>query len=328
MDSVALLSLPGFLVCVVLTAVGAWIGHTIGRNNENKRKVLALAEAERATKESLESLRDENQKKLDVLNKANSNDMDALKQAHSAQIDQLNGAHQNLVDSLKSGYSGEIARLESEHSGLIDRLNSSNNANISEMENRRQQEIETLRGEQQTTVDTLRADHAEALSRLNEDRDRRLQEAEQRGAEEKARLNELLAETRAERDGLAAKGAELETALAGLRDEIKEGKLNNMFSVSKSGEKLIRVVRSVQELASELDETSRTVTGGDYSFFDQIKDQRDRETVLSLATGGQTVAGDEGAETEAGTHQGNGADDSVPPATDSAVSGAEERPAD
>jgi type II secretory pathway component PulK len=75
--------------------------------------------------------------------------------------------------------------------------------------------------------------------------------------------------------------------------------MNNMFSVSKSGEKLIRVVRSVQELASELDETSRTVTGGDYSFFEQIKDQRDRDTVLSLATGRPTYGGDAAAEDNA-----------------------------
>jgi hypothetical protein len=46
------------------------------------------------------------------------------------------------------------------------------------------------------------------------------------------------------------------------------------------------VVRSVQELATELDETSRAVTDGEYSFFAEIKDMRDKETVLSL-TGGE-----------------------------------------
>jgi len=42
----------------------------------------------------------------------------------------------------------------------------------------------------------------------------------------------------------------------------------------------------VQDLAQELDETSRAVSDGEYSFFDAIKDQRDRETVMKL-TGGE-----------------------------------------
>jgi len=153
------------------------------------------------------------------------------------------------------------------------------------MEKRRQSEIEGLR-----------TDHAEALRQAQEDRDQRLKEADQRHADEKAGLDSLIADLRAERDEVAAEAAELKATVTSLRDEIKEGKLSNMFSVSKSGEKLIRVVRSVQELASELDETSRTVTGGEYSFFDQIKDQRDRDTVLSLAAGGQghTEAGPDG----------------------------------
>jgi hypothetical protein len=326
MDTLALFSVPGIMTVLVTVALAAWIGHTIGRNNETRRKDQALADAERLSQETIEGLRAENQKKLDVLNKANSNQMEGLKQSHSERIDQLNAAHQTLVDSLKSGYATEIGRLGSEHSTLIDRLNSSNNANINELEQRRQAEITALRREQRQTLDALRGDHAKALQQLQDDRDRRIQEAEQRHADEMADLNDLLAEARIERSTLAAKNAELGNELTGLHDEIKEAKLNNRFSVSKSGEKLIRVVRSVQELASELDETSRTVTGGEYSFFDQIKDQRDRETVLSLAAGGQAFSGD--APDDTADHPGNGADggepleDSVPAATHEA------RPAD
>jgi chromosome segregation ATPase len=274
MDTVSLLSLPAFAIAVALIVISAWVGHTIGRKNEEKRKTAALTDADRASKAALQALVDENQQKIDVLNKANTNELDGLKQAHTAQIDQLNTAHLNLVDSLKSGHSTEISRLETEHSGLIDKLNTSNNAAIGEMEQRRHAEIEGLRSEHQALVDTLRGDHAEAL-----------RQAEQRYADDKAGLDQLIAELRAERDEFAAEAAELKATVTGLRDEIKEDKLNNRFSVSKSGEKLIRVVRSVQELASELDETSRTVTGGEYSFFDQIKDQGDRETVLSLTAG-------------------------------------------
>ena len=78
-----------------------------------------------------------------------------------------------------------------------------------------------------------------------------------------------------------------------LRSEMKDTRLTNMSSVSWSGEKLIRVVRSMQELASELNETSRTVTGGEYSFFDQIRDQRDTATVLSLTGSSRTHPSDD-----------------------------------
>ena len=319
MDTLALISFPGIATLLVCAALAAWIGHSIGRNNETRRKEQALADAERESQQAIGRLTAENQKKLDVLNKANSHEMEGLKQSHSQQIDQLNGAHQALVDSLKSGYATEIGRLQSEHVGLIDRLTSSNNANITELEQRRQTEIAALRADQQRILDTLRGDHAEALQQLQADRDRRIQEAEQRHADEMSDLSDLLTEARIERDALTAKNAELGSEITGLHDEIKEAKLNNRFSVSKSGEKLIRVVRSVQELASELDETSRTVTGGEYSFFDQIKDQRDRETVLSLAAGGQAFSED--APDDAADHAGNGADggepldDGVPSAT-------------
>ncbi|MDJ0738348.1 MAG: hypothetical protein QNJ91_01445 [Gammaproteobacteria bacterium] len=291
MDTLALFSLPGFAVMIALAAVAAWIGHSIGRNNEEQRKRHALDQVERTSKQTIAELESENQKKLDVLNKANSNEMDVLKQSHTQQIDQLNTAHQAVVDSLKSGHASDMERIETEHSGLIDRLNSSNNANISELEKRRHDEMQALRSEQQQTLAALRSDHATAVKDLQLDRDRRLQEAEQRNADERARLDVQLTELRTERDTLAARNGEIGQELADLRKEIKEAQLNNMFSVSKSGEKLIRVVRSVQELASELDETSRTVTGGEYSFFEQIKDQRDRETVLSLAASGQADAG-------------------------------------
>jgi len=84
-----------------------------------------------------------------------------------------------------------------------------------------------------------------------------------------------------------------------LEEEMREARLKNMFSVSKSGEKLVKVVRSVQELASELDETSRAVTGGEYSFLEAIKDQRDRETVLTLAGSAPIAPEEEGSDEEA-----------------------------
>ncbi|MCG6965001.1 MAG: hypothetical protein LJE59_00645 [Chromatiaceae bacterium] len=273
MDSATLFSSPLFLFLLVVGS--AWVGYAIGKSNETKRKQLALEEARKASEQVLGQLRDEGQEKLNVLAKASASEMDQLKQAHSQQIDQLNQAHQTLVDSIKTSHADETHRLSTEHSSLVDRLNEANNATIRDMEQRRQDEMQMFKGEHQRALDGLRSDHEQALRQLQE-----------RSGKDLERLNSEAAGLRAERDDLRHEVTTLQGTVMALREEIKESKLTNMFSVSKSGDKLIRVVRSVQELASELDETSRTVTGGEYSFFEQIKDQRDRDTVLSLAAGG------------------------------------------
>lgn len=304
MDLAPLLTAPVIATAIALVAVSAWIGYAMGRNNENKRKELAMAQAEEAATAALDDLRQENREKLDVLNKANANELEKLKQVHSQQLDQLNQAHLALVESLKSTHTREIERLSTEHSGLIDRLNASNNTHISDLENRRQQALREmkaessaalseLKGEHQQILQALRKDHDRAVQSLQNDHERRLQDLEQRNQQEVARLNDQVTALQQERDRRGAAIVELEETVKVLRSEIKDAKLNNMFSVSKSGEKLIRVVRSVQELASELDETSRTVTGGEYSFFDQIKDQRDRDTVLSLTGSSRTYPSDQ-----------------------------------
>lgn len=273
MDSATFLSSPIFLLLPVV--ISAAVGYLVGRSMETRRKAQALLEAGRSSEQAIEKLRGENQEKLEVLAKANANDMELLRQSHSHQVGQLNQAHQTMVDSLKSSHAEETTRLDREHSSLVDRLNEANNAAIANLEQRRQEEIQSLRAEHQAALDAMRREHEQSLSRLQE-----------RGTQDLERVNAEAAGLRAERDRLADETTALQETLTELRDEIREAKLTNMFSMAKSGDKLIRVVRSVQELASELDETSRTVTGGDYSFFEQIKDQRDRDTVLSLAAGG------------------------------------------
>lgn len=52
------------------------------------------------------------------------------------------------------------------------------------------------------------------------------------------------------------------------------------------------IVLAFVAIFSALDETSRTVTDGEYSFFNEIKDQRDREMVLRLAGEGETRNGE------------------------------------
>jgi chromosome segregation ATPase len=293
---------PLVLFTVIVVAISVWVGHMLGRSGEEKRKIEALKSADEAAKSALEDLRRESQEKLDVLAKAGANDLENQKQAHARQLDQVNQAHQTLVESLKSTHLSEIERINTEHSGQLDRLNSSNNATINELEQRRHNEITALKSETAEAVATLKREHQQALDTLRQEReravgdavaerDRRIQEIEQRNQQDVSRLQSHVDTMEAERERNRAQIAELEQTLTELRDEVKEARLNNMFSVSKSGDKLIRVVRSVQELATELDETSRTVTGGEYSFFDQIKDQRDRDAVLRLAGDDNQVVG-------------------------------------
>ncbi len=301
MDFSVLLTVPVIAIAVALVLFSGLISHAFGKNNETKRKISALAEAAEKAKAEQDALRVEQQEQIGVLNKA----------------------HQTLVDSLKDGHSGEIERLGNEHSVLIDKLNAANIANINELKAGQERQVaeinqrstaqvrelksETaativeLKNDQQASIQVLREDHSQTLSTLKQDsdhaihqaeqeRDRRIAELQLRNTEEVVRLNGQLSELGEERDGLNSHIGELDETVAKLENDIKEAKLQNMFSVSKSGEKLVRVVRSVQELASELDETSRAVTGGEYSFFEEIKDQRDKEAVLSLTGGGGAYA--------------------------------------
>jgi hypothetical protein len=163
-----------------------------------------------------------------------------------------------------------VQALKTDHLRAVETLKEENRASL-----------QLMRDEHRQTVSTLMQEKSQAIALLEKEHERRFDEMQQRSRAEYARLL-------AERDGLTSRVGELNATIAGLNSRIKEARLSNMFSVSKSGEKLIRVVRSVQELATELDETSRAVTDGEYSFFAEIKDKRDKEAVLSL-TGGDRV---------------------------------------
>ena len=182
-----------------------------------------------------------------------------------------------MVDSLKTGHANEMTGWRKEHEAMLEKLSS-----------QYQNDLQLLRQDHEKAVATLRQQADQTLSQTQQDNERRIQDLENRHTAEVERLNKQVSEYRQKRQALYATISELETKIIELQNEMRESKLNNMFSVSKSGEKLIRVVRSVQELASEMDETSRAVTGGEYSFFEQIKDQRDGDVVLSL-TGGNPV---------------------------------------
>lgn len=257
MEFSALMSATGIFSGIAVLLIGLWIGNYLGRSNEERRKDSALAAADTASREALAALRRDCDDKLDVLGKASSNELNRLKASHEQHQAETQAAHEAFVGSLKSAHATEVQRLTTEH-----------------------------QAERQRSEETLQKNHEQAIRQLTDDRDQRIALLDRQHQETTARLNSQLVELQALHDERKRQVAALETDKQALQDQIKDAKMNNMFSVSKSGEKLVRVVRSVQELASELDETSRTVTGGEYSFFDEIKDQRDRETVLSLTASG------------------------------------------
>ena len=114
---------------------------------------------------------------------------------------------------------------------------------------------------------------------------------------------------------LQSENRTLQETIRELNEGIKEARRNNAFSLSRSGDRLIRVIRSVQELASELEETSRTVTDGEYSFIGAITDQRDRDTVLRLAGEHRKVVDEETSGETDGKEQASAAKepDTTPP---------------
>ncbi len=287
MDLSALLTAPVIAIIVALVIASAWAGFARGKSGERKRKDQALEEAAVASKEAQEKLRQEQAEKIDVLNRTMSDEIRKLKSTHAEQTERLRNEHNTLIDKLNADNLSNLAELKKSHEEQITQLTERHNSLVSEQEQRHISEIKEIKSEAAEFITTLKKEHQDALAALRRDleqnREQRVRELQERHAEEVARLETQLKALTEERDDLKAGMEELQESLTQLQLQIREAKLNNMFSVSRSGEKLIRVVRSVQELASELDETSRTVTDGEYSFFEAIKDKRDRETVLGLA---------------------------------------------
>jgi len=94
------------------------------------------------------------------------------------------------------------------------------------------------------------------------------------------------------REELRGDNETLQSTIRNLNESIKEAKRNNTFTLPKFGERLIRVIRSVQDLAQELNETSRAECDGEYSAFDAIKDQRDHDVILKLTVGPRPIVDD------------------------------------
>jgi hypothetical protein len=296
MEFSTLLTPPVLAVAALLALVAGLIGYAVGKANEAKCKRAALAEAEKKARFDIDGLRLEQRETLEALRKDHAGELEQLRKEHAAQSEQANRVQQGLLETLKGSHAEEIARLGREHDALVDKLDAANTAlldglktehaaQLADLKQEQQSTLQSLREEQAQTLAGVRRDSEQAVDQARQERDRRVEELQGFHARELDGLNGRLAELQGERERLNAEIGDLVKTIGRLEEEIKETRLQNVFSISKSGEKLVRVVRSVQELASELDETSRAVTGGEYSVFEAIKDQRDKDAVISLAGG-------------------------------------------
>lgn len=241
------------VILVILLLVGTVLAYRSGRKKEQEIQLNLATEVEQNHIETVNKLKTDYGDKLKVLNKANANEVEKIHNQHQLQLEELKEQQHKSLESIENGYLKETEQLNSKHNQLVQKLTQDNT-----------QKIEQLQKEHEVHIVKVIDKSEEISATLQEKFDRELGEVKE------------------ENQSLQDNVSELKKELFDLRHKMEQDSQNNMHSLSKSGDKLIRVVRSVQELANELDETSRTVTGGEYSFFEEIQDQRDREAVLSL----------------------------------------------
>ncbi|MCB1751094.1 MAG: hypothetical protein KDI74_05165 [Gammaproteobacteria bacterium] len=257
MDFSALSTAPVIFVILILFLTGALAGYLLGTKRESEKKEQALEEADQKKAEALAQLASQHEEKVRVLNKANGNEIEKLEQSHKDETRQLTEAQQKLVDSLKEGHLRDTEQTNLQHGNLITQLNDANLNNTRELQRNYEERVNKLNQDNMQAVETLKRDHANEIRRVQAEADTTI-------------------------SALKQEQSKLQDSITQLEEKIKEDRKNNTFSMSKSGDRLMSVVRSVQELANELETTSKTVTAGEYSVFSELRDNRKREKILSL----------------------------------------------
>jgi chromosome segregation ATPase len=336
MDFAVLLRPETIILAVLLALAGALIGFAVGKGLQTRRGEEALDAARKAHLRTLAGLDADH---ADTLAK--------LRDGHAGETSKLKQEYGRTMESLRANHASELKRVNDEHSALVERLNETNISNVREIRAEYEGQFASLRDQHETelrasredmeqTVQMFRDEHARSTEVLRAAHEAGLQaikleftesanvlKQEQealraRQAEEHRREIEVWQKRRDEMEAtearLQAENHTLQETIRELSEGIKEARRNNAFSLSRSGDRLIRVIRSVQELASELEETSRTVTDGEYSFIGAIKDQSDRDTVLRLAGENRKDVDEEEPGAAAGNEQeaGPGEPDSAP----------------
>jgi len=241
------------IILVLLILIGTAWGHKIGRKKGVESQAIVIKEQQDEQAQLVHNLKTDYEDKLNVLKKANANEVEKINANHIQQLAQLDEQQQKSLESIKSGYLEETEQLNNKHGELIQQLNQANIQKINEIQKEHDKHVDKVIAKSEEIVETINKNHQSEIEQTTS---------------KNAELQNSITEQKKE--------------LFDLKHKVEQNQQNNMHSLSKSGDKLIRVVRSVQELANELDETSKMVTGGEYSFFEEIQDQRDRDTVLSL----------------------------------------------
>jgi len=318
----AILARPEVIIVAVLLAlIGAVAGLAIGKTLQARRGDEALDATQKAHARALSDaeanmakLREEQVQEFRRLQGDHARALDSARERHAGEIKRVHDENAALVAHLNEANNANLNQLREESETRIATLHERQENEMHAVRERmeaglklfREENIratDTLRAEQQASLDSLRAEHAESIATLKREHETLLaSKAEEFGRQIEAlrsakddeirRLIEHDADLEAAHARLQIENRALQDTMRELNDGIVEAKRNNAFSLSRSGDRLIRVIRSVQELAAELEETSRAVTDGDYSFIGAIKDQRDRETVLRLAGGGSETEGE------------------------------------
>lgn len=314
MDFAILLHPEVVILAVLLALLGALLGFALGNGLQARRGAEALEAANHTHTQSIADLEADNEESLKRMREGHAEELERLQTRHS---EELESARQAL-ESARKEFEAELTRVNNEHAAQVERINEANNTNVRELrsehdaaqralQEKHAEEIksireetertlqafreeqnratEALRAEHQTTLQSVKADHAEATAAMQRAQDEMRERLETDHQRQQSELRERIRELEAAKEKLGEENHGLQDTIRELNESINEAKRNNTFSLSKSGDRLIRVIRSVQDLAQELDETSRAVSDGEYSVFDAIQDQRDRDMMLKLTEG-------------------------------------------
>lgn len=293
------------LTGVILALLGALLGFWLASSLQSRRARDALASAQHAHERQIVDLRARSEENEQQLHRIHREALERQQEQYAQEAGVLRDTSRQRLADKEAEHQAEKLHLQSQHADAIEALKSEHERNLQFFSAEQVRSIQTLKDEYQANLHSLRVDHAATLEankrdqmefreRLEEEHRARLQEVRTARAEEivglQARLDTLVVEQKE----LQEQNSRLEQTIRELNDSIREARRNNTFSIAKSGERLIRVIRSVQDLARELEETSLAVSGGEYSFLAAIKDEHDRDAVLKL-TGDRHGDGDRDA---------------------------------
>jgi hypothetical protein len=219
----------------------------------------------------LRDLREEHRVALATLQERCSEDLRNSKEEQARTLHALQTQQQQTLENVRKDHEAHVRALREEHHATFQQWKQEHSAALA-----------TLRQEQATAVQDLKQEHHETRLRLEAEHAHRYEELQLQQDRHTQTLQTRIASLEAQAVQLGNEKQHLQEALHDLNESVRDDRRNHSFSLSKSGERLIRVIRSVQDLAQEMEETSRTISDGEYSFFASIQEQRDRENILRL----------------------------------------------